>query len=79
MYVCICKGITDRDIRNAAARGVSTVSALKRETGCCGQCGKCAWHAREVLDAVRECVQPAAVVAATLGFGAATEAMPAMA
>lgn len=76
MYVCICKGITDRDIRNAAARGVSTVSALKRETGCCGQCGKCAWHAREVLDAVRECVQPAVTV---LGFGASAEAMPAMA
>lgn len=77
MYVCICKGITDRDIRSAVARGVDTVSALKRETGCCGQCGKCAWHAREVIEAVREAVQ--APLPTGFGFGGGAGAVPAMA
>ena len=48
MYVCICNGITDRDIRQAAAAGASTLNDLTRELGVaagCGRCASCA-HAR---------------------------------
>lgn len=41
MYVCICNAVTDRAIRDAAARGVSTADELAAETGagtCCGAC-----------------------------------------
>jgi bacterioferritin-associated ferredoxin len=41
MYVCLCHGVTDRSIREAAARGASTLDALAAETGagsCCGAC-----------------------------------------
>jgi bacterioferritin-associated ferredoxin len=49
MYVCICKGITDRDIRAAAASGARTVKDLRRELGVASDCGKCASCARDVL------------------------------
>ena len=49
MYVCICNGVTDRDIREAASRGASTLKDLRRELGVASDCGKCASCAREVL------------------------------
>jgi bacterioferritin-associated ferredoxin len=41
MYVCVCNAVTDRTIREAAARGVSSLEQLALETGagvCCGAC-----------------------------------------
>jgi len=49
MYVCICKSVTDRDIREAALRGACTLKDLRRELGVASDCGKCASCAREVL------------------------------
>jgi bacterioferritin-associated ferredoxin len=49
MYVCICKGITDRDIRDAASRGARTLKDLRRDLGVASDCGKCAGCARDVL------------------------------
>lgn len=49
MYVCICNGVTDRDIRAAASRGARTVKDLRRELGVASDCGKCATCAHEVL------------------------------
>lgn len=49
MYVCICKGITDSDIREAASCGMRTLKDLRRELGVASDCGKCASCAREVL------------------------------
>ncbi|MBI43396.1 bacterioferritin-associated ferredoxin [Marinobacter lutaoensis] len=52
MYVCLCHGITDRDIREAAENGVHSVRQLGKELGVGTQCGRCASMAREIL---REC------------------------
>jgi bacterioferritin-associated ferredoxin len=49
MYVCICNGVTDRDIQEAASRGARTLKDLRRELGVASDCGKCASCAREVL------------------------------
>lgn len=55
MYVCICKSITDQDIRDAARSGVRDVEQLQRETGCSTGCGCCAELAGALLsEAVRE-------------------------
>lgn len=50
MIVCVCKGISDRQIREAAADGARNVKALSRALGVSTQCGKCASYARDVLD-----------------------------
>jgi len=49
MYVCICNGITERDIHQAAAGGAATLQDLHRELGIGAGCGKCTSCARECL------------------------------
>lgn len=55
MYVCLCHGVTDREIREAAENGVSSMRQLGKEMGVGRQCGRCAGTAREIL---RECSTP---------------------
>ncbi|KAA0875034.1 (2Fe-2S)-binding protein [Nitrincola tapanii] len=49
MYVCICNGITERDVHQAIDQGASSYRELKQnlQVGSC--CGKCACFARELL------------------------------
>ncbi|SMC24920.1 bacterioferritin-associated ferredoxin [Andreprevotia lacus DSM 23236] len=50
MYVCVCNGVTDRDIRKAVGNGVRTFKQLQQATEVATCCGKCAGCAREVMD-----------------------------
>lgn len=50
MYVCICKGVTDSAIRAAVCQGACRMRDLKACLGVSAQCGKCACHAKEVLE-----------------------------
>ena len=50
MYVCICNGVTERAVRQAAGEGVRTLSELTRRTGCAGTCGGCAEYAEQILN-----------------------------
>ncbi|AOY89061.1 (2Fe-2S)-binding protein [Marinobacter salinus] len=49
MYVCLCHGVTDREIREAAENGVTSMRQLGKEMGVGRQCGRCASMAREIL------------------------------
>ncbi len=45
MYLCLCKGITESDVREAGRAGVVMPCQLKakfglKEAGCCGRCSK---------------------------------------
>ena len=51
MYVCICNGVTDHQIREAAAGGVRSVAELTMRTGCGATCGTCLETAAGILDA----------------------------
>ncbi|NVJ68615.1 MAG: bacterioferritin-associated ferredoxin [Gammaproteobacteria bacterium] len=53
MYVCLCKAITDKQIRQAAESGCSTMRCLNKELGVATQCGKCAKDARQILRQVK--------------------------
>ena len=50
MYVCICNGVTDSAIREAVCQGACRMRDLKACLGVSAQCGKCAFHAKEVLE-----------------------------
>ena len=52
MYVCICKSVTDKQIRRAAARGVDNLYELRETLGVSAGCGTCASSAQEILDEV---------------------------
>lgn len=49
MYVCICTGITDKDIRDAARAGAHDLNQLSAATGCNTVCGSCGDLALEIL------------------------------
>ncbi|HEY3731183.1 MAG TPA: (2Fe-2S)-binding protein [Steroidobacteraceae bacterium] len=52
MYVCICHGITERQIQRAVEHGARSLGEVQMHlpvAGCCGRCEDCA---REVI---REC------------------------
>ena len=49
MYVCLCKGITDSQIRDAVDNGAESLRAVRKQLGVASQCGKCACLAREVI------------------------------
>ena len=52
MFVCICKSVTDKQIRRAALNGVDTLYELHQELGVASGCGSCADSAQEILDEV---------------------------
>ena len=50
MYICICKNITDTQIRNLVLKQeVSSLSQLSKELGAGTQCGKCSHNAKRVI------------------------------
>jgi bacterioferritin-associated ferredoxin len=49
MYVCICKGITDTQIRAAVQDGASSLRELRNTLGVASQCGKCGILTREIV------------------------------
>ncbi len=64
MYVCVCLGITDRQIRRAVEQGAHTLGEVQMKLpvgACCGRCEDCA---REVIrDCQRESCGSNAVAA----------------
>lgn len=53
MYVCLCKGVTDHQIRVEVNDGADSLRDVSRRLGVATQCGKCAGCARQVIrDAV---------------------------
>jgi bacterioferritin-associated ferredoxin len=49
MIVCVCNNISDREIRQAAELGLSTMAELRDDLGVATCCGKCASCAKQVL------------------------------
>ncbi|EPF70401.1 bacterioferritin-associated ferredoxin [Acinetobacter rudis] len=50
MYVCLCRGITDQDIKNAVAEGSESFREIRDslDLGTC--CGRCVPEARAVIN-----------------------------
>jgi bacterioferritin-associated ferredoxin len=49
MFVCVCNGLTDRDLRPHTIGGTCSVSLVYQACGCRAQCGKCAPFIRQML------------------------------
>lgn len=73
MYVCICQGITDRQVREAIDRGARKLRDLREELGLCTDCGKCGPCARDLLQEAGPDPE-----APPLGFPAMGAAQPAV-
>ena len=53
MYICVCNAITEREVRECAARGCASLDELQVELGVGTCCGRCRPVAKEILDEAR--------------------------
>ena len=51
MYVCLCKAITDSEIRQAVEDGAGTFREIRENLGVGTVCGSCACAAKKLLKA----------------------------
>lgn len=54
MYVCICKAVTDKQIRRAAAAGCDNLPDLQDSLGVALYCGSCAELAESIIQETQE-------------------------
>jgi bacterioferritin-associated ferredoxin len=60
MYVCLCKGITESDVRAAGLSGCSTARQIiaqfgLKEHGCCGRCAKSICELVSLAESPHDC------------------------
>ncbi len=49
MYVCLCKGVTDSQIRTAVIGGADSMRAIRQKLGVMTECGKCACDTHAII------------------------------
>jgi bacterioferritin-associated ferredoxin len=49
MIVCICRAVSDREIRSLVDNGATSMTEVRAACGVGECCGKCARQAREVI------------------------------
>ena len=49
MYVCICRQITDSQIREVCREGTSRMADIRERLGVASECGKCGRHALSIV------------------------------
>lgn len=50
MFVCVCHGISDKEIKKLVIEhGVTDIRGIKKCTALGSQCGKCVKHTKEIL------------------------------
>jgi bacterioferritin-associated ferredoxin len=77
MYVCVCHGFTDGQVRDLTAQGCRSIAEVYRclSGGAPPQCGKCVPFVRQMLQAPSAKVEAAVELAAGIApaYGAAAE------
>lgn len=54
MYVCLCKGITDTQIRDAITDGACSMRDLRDRLDVASQCGKCGRECKSLISEYRQ-------------------------
>lgn len=49
MYICICNGLTERQVDDAISSGAQSACGVYKHHGCAAQCGKCVGEVKERL------------------------------
>lgn len=61
MYVCVCNGVTERQIEAAVENGATQLRELRLLLGVASECGRCASCAHQCLQAALQAqAEPAA-------------------
>ena len=51
MYICLCHGFTDKQVRGVIAEGRRSTSEIYARLGCRPRCGKCVPEVRALVGA----------------------------
>ena len=54
MYVCICRQVTDTEIRDLCGDGCLDFDQVQEKTGVASQCGKCFERANDLIEEIRQ-------------------------
>lgn len=49
MFVCVCRAVTDKDIKQAVSEGACSFRDVRDQLGAATQCGKCASLTRDIV------------------------------
>lgn len=49
MYICLCKNVTDSQIKEAVCQGACSLKAVRNQLGVASQCGKCGKQALQLV------------------------------
>jgi len=58
VYICVCNGVTEQQIRDAIDAGASTLPELRLALGVAAGCGACQNFAADMLDATLKIPSP---------------------
>lgn len=61
MYVCLCNGVSDKQIVEAVSKGATDINMLSEKLNVGTQCGKCKVYATQILEEAKaslSCPQP---------------------
>jgi bacterioferritin-associated ferredoxin len=50
MYVCICRAVTDKQVKSTLEAGATTVAEVTRACGAGGDCGGCEGAIEDMID-----------------------------
>ncbi|MFL2840496.1 MAG: bacterioferritin-associated ferredoxin [Pseudohongiellaceae bacterium] len=50
MYVCLCKAVTDSQIKESINGGASSFAEVRKHLGVSTQCGKCMQQAKSIVE-----------------------------
>lgn len=59
MILCLCRGVSEREVADAVARGATTVAEVRRQCGAGTDCGSCVAEIKAHLDAAGACPRAA--------------------
>jgi len=59
MYICICNGVTDSQIKDYVDQGARSVKDIHQQQCIADQCGKCACAAKKVIQEHISLARPA--------------------
>jgi len=51
MFVCLCKSVTDHQIRDAVERGVSSFESMQDHLDVSNACGTCSCEVKQIIEA----------------------------
>ena len=59
MILCLCRGVSEREVAEVVSQGAASVSEVRRACGAGTDCGSCVADIKAQLEAARSCSRAA--------------------